>query len=175
MKLNRVAAVAVLTMGSALSLSAQAEEPVRTRFVPDIVKGVALDPTTYAPGLITYGAMRLDWNSSQVFFRNGYVEQNADYTVSGASNSASISHGAGNRRIAADSLTILQLSLAHNVTARIFERVVADRYSTHRKLVRVIARIERIAAASYLSYAMSAMHFRQWRRNEQLAGELGYR
>ncbi len=175
MTLNWVAAVAVLTTASTMSLSAQAEQPEHARFVPAIVKSVALDPTTYAPGLITYGAMRLDWNSSQVFFRNGYVEQNADYTITGASNSASVSHGAGNLRIAADSVAILQLSLAHNVTARIFERAMAGRYPTHGKLIRVIARVERIAAGSYLSYAMSAMHFRQWRKNEQVARELGLR
>ena len=35
-------------------------------------------------------------------------------------------------------------------------------------------RIERMAAASYLSYVMSAMHFRQWRKNERLARQLGF-
>lgn len=154
---------------------AQGHEPPPGPFVTDILKAVALDPTTYAPGLITYGAMRLDWNSSQVFFRNGYVEQNADYTVSGVGNTASLSLRAGNRRIAADSVKVLQVSLVHNVAERIIERGLARRYPAHRKLVRIVGRIERIAAASYLSYVMSAVHFRQWRKNEQLARQLGYR
>jgi hypothetical protein len=157
------------------SLSAQGQEPAAGPFVTDILKGVALDPTTYAPGVITYGAMRLDWDSSQVFFRNGYVEQNAGYTVSGVGNTASLSLRAGNRRIAADSVKVLQVSLVHNVAERIIERGLARRYPTHRKLVRIVGRIERIAAASYISYVMSAVHFRQWRKNEQLARQLGYR
>ena len=156
-------------------LLAQVHEPAPGPFVTDILKGVALDPTTYAPGLITYGAMRLDWNSSQVFFRNGYVEQHAGYTISGVGNTASLTLRAGNRRIAADSVKVLQVSLVHNVAERIVERVLARRYPTHRKLLRIVGRIERVAAASYLSHVMSAVHFRQWRKNEQLARELGYR
>jgi len=165
-------AVAALVLWSTVSVSAQTQEPPAAPFVMDIVKGVALDPTTYAPGVITYGAMRLDWDSSQVFFRNGYVEQNAGYTVSGVSNSASISRRAGNRRIAGDSVRVLQASLVHNVTARIIERGLKGRYPNRRKLIRVLGTIERIAAASYLSYVMSAVHFRQWRKNEQDARRL---
>jgi len=168
-------AVAALILWSTVSVSAQTQEPPATSFVREIVKGVALDPTTYAPGVITYGAMRLDWNSSQVFFRNGYVEENAGYTISGVSNSASISRRDGNRRIAGDSVRVLQASLVHNVTARIIERGLTGRYANHRKLIRVVGRIERIAAASYLSYVMSAVHFRQWRKNEQLARQLGFK
>ena len=172
---THVVAVAALILWSTVSVSAQTPEAPAAPFVLDIVKGVALDPTTYAPGLITYGAMRLDWNSSQVFFANGYVEQNAGYTVSGVSNSASIGQRAGNRRIAGDSARILQLSLVHNATERIIERGLLRRYPNHRKLVRVIGRIERIAVASYLSYFTSAAHFRQWRKNEQLARQLGFK
>jgi hypothetical protein len=156
-------------------LLAQGQEPVPGPFVTDILRGVALDPTTYVPGGIRYAAMRLDWNSSQVFFRNGYVEQNADYSISGVGNTASLSRRAGNRRIAADSVKVLQVSIVHNVAERIIERGLARRYPTHRKLFRIVGRIERVAAASYLSYVMSAAHFRQWRKNEQLARQLGYR
>jgi hypothetical protein len=171
---NWVVVVAALAVLSAASVSAQPAEPAEAPFVLDIIRSVALDPTTYAPGLITYGAMRLDWGSSQVFFRNGYVEQNAGYTVTGIGNSASISQRAGNRRLARDSMTVLQLSLVHNVAERIIERGLARRFPGHRKLVRVVGRIERIAAASYLSYVMSAIHFRQWRKNERLARHFGF-
>lgn len=169
-----VVAVAALAMLSTGAVSAQITEPAEKPFVLDIIRSVALDPTTYAPGLITYGAMRLDWDSSQVFFRNGYVEQNAGYTISGISNTTSISRRAGNQRLARDSMTVLQVSLVHNAAERIIERGLARRYPTHRKLVRVAGRIERIVAGAYLSYAMSAMHFRQWRKNERLARQFGY-
>jgi hypothetical protein len=170
-----ITVLVAFAMWSAVPVSAQTSEPAAVPFVTDILKGVALDPTTYVPGLITYGAMRLDWESSQVFFRNGYVEQNAGYTVSGVGNTTSISQRAGNRRIAADSVRVLQMSLVHNATERIVERGLARRYPTHRKLVRIVGRIERIAAASYISYVMSAVHFRQWRKNEQLARQFGFR
>ncbi len=170
--------VAALILWLTVSVASQTPEsaaPPAAPFVLDVLKGVALDPTTYAPGLITYSAMRLDWDSSQVFFRNGYVEQNASYTVSGVSNTASISQRAGNRRIAGDSLGVLQLSLLHNVTARILERGMAGRHPTHRKLLRVAWRIERIAVASYLSYIKSSAHFRQWRKNERMAQQLEFK
>jgi circadian clock protein KaiC len=70
---------------------------------------------------------------------------------------------------------VLQLSVVHNAATRIIERGLTRRYPTHRKLVRVAGRIERIAAASYLSMAFSAAHFRQWRRNEQLRRRRGAR
>jgi hypothetical protein len=166
-------AIAALTIWSTASVWAQ--EPSPPPFVWNLVKDVVVDPTTYAPGVIMYGAMRLDWESSQVFFHQGYVEQNARYTVIGVGNSVAISQRAGNRRIAGDSVKGLQLSLLHNLTARLVERGLTRRYPTHRKLVRVAGRIERIAAASYLSIALSAVHFRQWRKNEQLARQLGYK
>lgn len=165
--------VAAFMVLSTVSVSSYAQEPPAEPFVWGVIKDVALDPTTYAPALITYGAMRLDWNSSQVFFRNGYVEQNAGYTISGFSNTAPVGRGAGNRRIAGDSMSVLQVSLVHNATARIIERGLAGRYPTHRKLIRVAWRIERIAAASYLSYIKSAAHFRQWRKNDWMAQQLG--
>lgn len=169
---NRVAGLAVLAILSTVSVSAQ-EPPAAS--LAHIVKNVVLDPTTYAPGMILYGAMRLDWESSQIFFRHGFVEHNTDYTVSGVADTAAIGRRTGNRRIAGDAARVLQLSLAHNVAARILEHELTRRYPTHRKLFRVVGRIERIAAASFLSTALSAAHVRQWRRNVRLARELGYR
>ena len=87
-----------------------------------------------------------------------------------------MSHRAGNRRIATDSLAILlQLSLAHNLTERVIERELTRRYPNHRKVFRVIGRVERIVGASYLSIALSARHVRQWQENERLARQLGYK
>jgi hypothetical protein len=55
-------------------------------FFRDVTKRVLLDPTTYAPAVIFYPSQYLDWVSSQPFFRNGYHEQNFDFTKSGRPN-----------------------------------------------------------------------------------------
>lgn len=155
---------------------ASAQDPPASSFVSHIVNGVVFDPTTYAPAIVTYGAMRLDWESSQVFFQRGFVEHNARYTVSGVGDGVAISHRAGNLRIATDSLAILlQLSLAHNLTERVIERELIRRYPNHRKVFRIVGRVERIVGASYLSIALSARHVRQWQENDRLARQLGYK
>ena len=167
-------AFAALTLLWASSASAQDVPP--SSLVSDIVRGVVFDPTTYAPAMVTYGATRLDWESSQVFFQLGFVEHNARYTVSGVSDSAAISHRAGNRRITTDSLAVLlKLSLVHNITERAIERVLIRRYPNHQKFFRVVGLVERIVGASYLSIALSAKHVRQWQENERLARQLGYK
>jgi hypothetical protein len=155
---------------------ASAQDRPPSSFVSDVVKGVVFDPTTYAPAMVTYGATRLDWGSSQVFFQLGFAEHNARYTVSGVSDSAAVSRRAGNRRIAADSLgVLLKVSLVHNVTERVIERVLIRQYPNHQKLWRVVGLVERIVGASYLSIALSAKHVRQWQQNERLARQLGYK
>ena len=172
----RVFCVAFAALTLLCTPPASAQDPPPASFVSDVVKGVLFDPTTYAPAMVSYGATRLDWDSSQVFFRLGFVEHNARFTASGVSDSVAVSHGAGNRRIATDSLGILlRLSVAHNVTERVIERALMQRYPAHRKLVRVVGLVERIAVASYLSMALSGRHIRQWQQNERLARQLGYK
>jgi hypothetical protein len=172
----RVFCVAFAALTLLWTASASAQDPPASAFVSDIVKGVVFDPTTYAPAIVTYGATRLDWESSQVFFQHGFVEHNARYTVSGVSDNVAISHRAGNLRIATDSLAVLlQLSLVHNVTQRVIERVLIRRYPNHQKFFRVVGLVERIVGASYLSIALSAKHVRQWQENERLARQLGYK
>jgi hypothetical protein len=172
----RVFCVAFAALTLLWTASASAQDPPASSFVSDIVKGVVFDPTTYAPAIVTYGATRLDWESSQVFFQHGFVEHNARYTVSGVSDNVAISHRAGNLRIATDSLAVLlQLSLVHNVTERVIERVLIRRYPNHQKFFRVVGLVERIVGASYLSIALSAKHVRQWQENERLARQLGYK
>jgi hypothetical protein len=174
--MRRVFCVAFAALTLLWTSSASAQDPPAASFVSDIVKRVVLDPTTYAPAIVAYGATRLDWESSQVFFQHGFVEHNARYTVSGVSDSVAISHRAGNLRIATDSLAILaQLSLAHNLTERIIERELIRRYPNHRKVFRIVGRVERIVGASYLSIALSSRHVRQWQENNRLARQLGYK
>ncbi len=141
----------------------------------DAVREVAADPTTYAPAVLNYTAMRLDWASSQPFFRNGYVEDNPRFTRTGLTHDVPISYGAGNRRILNDALLVVPTSLANNAAIRITERMLTDRFPSQRTLIRTLSWIERVSVASYLSYRLSAAHFRQWRANVRRADQLGLR
>ena len=150
------------------------QEGHQTPLVRDVVRRVALDPTTYAPAVVGWGATRLDWGSSQIFFRNGWHEQNPRFTVSGRAGDPPIGYAAGNRKILKDSVWNLRLSLMNNVSEQLIEGLLIRRYPTHRRLLRALGWIERIVAASYWTYQLSADHFRQWRANERRARELGY-
>jgi hypothetical protein len=141
----------------------------------DITKAVVFDPTTYAPAALAYTSMKMDWDSSQTLFRHGWVEQNQRFTVSGRANDLPISYSDGNRKIRNMALLHLQESIINNTAANLFDRVLANRYPQHRKLFKVLSWVERVAFASYVSYAASANHFKQAERNRQLAVEFGYR
>jgi hypothetical protein len=156
-------------------VAASAQSETDSNVFWDVTKGVVFDPTTYAPAALAYTSMRLDWNSSQPLFRNGWVEENHRFTMSGRPNDLPVSFAEGNRRIRQMALLHLQESLVNNTAANIFERVLASKYPQHRKLFKVLSWMERIAFASYVSYAASANHFKQAERNRQLAIQYGYR
>ena len=141
----------------------------------DVTKSVVFDPTTYAPATLSYTSMKMDWNSSQPLFRNGWVEQNHRFTLSGRANDVPISYAEGNKKIRHMALLHLQESVINNVAANVFERVLANKYPQHRKLFKALSWVERIAFASYVSYLASANHFKQAERNRQLALQYGYR
>lgn len=164
--------VVALMMLLASSVSAQDQD--RSSFVPDVIKKVILDPTTYAPAIVAWGATRLDWQSSQIFFRNGFFEHNPRFTVSGRGDDIAISYAAGNRQIFTDAMANLQLSLVNNLAGHAIERVLLRGRPNHPKLVRTIGWIERSAVASYISYRQSAGHVRQWQENQRRARQLGY-
>jgi hypothetical protein len=140
-----------------------------------VAKGVLLDPTTYAPAAVSYTATKLDWNTSQVFFQNGFVERNPRFTVTGRSGDAPISFQAGNSRILGDSLAILQISALHNAGSQVLERVLLAKNPEHRKLIKTLGWVERIAVSSYWSYTLSEQHWRQWRANQDMAQSLNLR
>ena len=141
----------------------------------DVTKAVVFDPTTYAPATLSYTSMKLDWNSSQPLFRNGWVEQNQRFTLSGRSNDVPVSFVDGNKQIRNMALMHLQESIVNNAATNIFERVLANKYPQHRTLFKILSWSERIAFASYVSYYASAQHFKQAERNRQLALQFGYR
>jgi hypothetical protein len=170
--------LAAMLLASTTSASAQdqtTDDGERRSFLLDTAKAVALDHTTYAPAFLYHGTTRLDWNSSQVFFQHGMVEHNERFTVSGRPDDVAISYGAGNKIILMDTLVILQMSAVNNVTNNLIERVLIARYPRHRKLLRTLGWIERTGFASYWSYRLSAGHYRQWRHNERVARQLGFK
>jgi hypothetical protein len=171
--MNLLSGVVVVLLMTARAASAQEPKPVS--FLKDVVWAVAVDPTTYAPSVVTWKATRLDWRSSQVFFENGWAERNPRFTVGGGSPGVPVDYAAGNQTILIDALANLQLSVLHNLSERLVEHLLLPRYPKHRKLIRTLGWIERSAVASYWTYRLSAGHFRQWQENERRARELGYR
>jgi hypothetical protein len=154
--------------------SADDRYPDRRSFVSSVARGVAFDPTTYAPAIIAYDATTRDWASSQAFFRHGFLEQNDRFTVSGRPDDVPVGYEEGNRRILMDALGTLEMSIVNNVTNRVMERALLNRYAAHRRFVKTLGWIERTAFATYAAYALSHDHYRQWRANEHLARQLGY-
>jgi hypothetical protein len=140
-----------------------------------IVRQVVFDPTTYAPAITSFAAERVDWKSSQVFFQHGYLEQNPQFTVSGLPNDAPLDYDAGKRQINGNALRDLGVSAINNTAARIVERMLMEHYPGRRKLIRTIGWIERISFAVTFATIQSSNHFRQWRENERLARESGYK
>lgn len=141
----------------------------------NISKSVLLDPTTYAPAGISYTATRLDWNTSQPFFARGFIERNPRFTITGLPNDVPLSHADGNKRILTDTLMIMQMSAVHNLGVQSLERLFIAKNPEHRKLIKTIGWIERVAFASYWSYRLSDEHWRQWRENQQTAAAMNFR
>ena len=165
----------LLSMMALTPVVASAQARTDTNVFWDLTKAVVFDPTTYAPATLSYTSMRMDWNSSQTLFRNGWIEQNHRFTISGRPNDIPVSFGDGNKRIRHMALLHLQESIINNTAANLFERVLAEKYPKHRKLFKVLSWVERVAFASYVSYAASANHFKQTERNRQMAAQYGYR
>jgi hypothetical protein len=116
-----------------------------------------------------------DWNTSQPFFRNGFVEQNARFTRSGRSGDIAVSYQAGRSQILRDSLSVLAVSAAHNFAAQLITQGLRTQNPEHRKLVTILGWIERSAVASAMSYALAGPHYRQARLNQQMIDQLGLR
>jgi hypothetical protein len=153
---------------------AQDERESTSSFLKNVAKGVVLDPTTYVPAALSYDSTMRDWNTSQTFFQHGFLEQNARFTISGLPNDKAVSYGEGRSRIFRDAMTTLQVSVLNNLTSRVFEETLMERYPHHRKVVKTLGWIERTAFASSMAYILSNQHYRQWKSNEALATQMGY-
>ena len=155
--------------------NATAQEQEQSSFAGTMVKQVLLDPTTYAPSIIAYDATMRDWNTSQPFFRNGFMEHNSRYTLSGRADDFPLPYADGKKRILADAAANLGMSALNNLTGRVFERMLTERFPEHRKMVRAASWIERISFGVYMSYMLSKDHYRQAELNTTRAQQLGYR
>ena len=172
MRTVRVFILATVLGFAPASALAQAEQP--RPFAWDVARATLIDPTTYAPALISYEAIRQDWKTSQILFENGWLEQNPRFTVSGKANDVPVSYSEGTRRIRGAALTILWYSTVNNVSAGVAERVLMARYPHRKTLIRALSWAERIAFASLLAYRNSVDHIRQTSTNRRLAREYGY-
>jgi hypothetical protein len=168
----RVIIVAMLVGLAPASVLAQGDEA--RPLVWDVARAVLVDPSTYAPALISYEAIRQDWKTSQILFANGWLEQNPRFTVSGRPNDVPVSYGEGSTRIRVAALGVLQYSAGNNVGAQLVERLLIARYPQKKRLIRTLSWVERIAFATVLTYRHSAEHFRQASSNRRLAREYGY-
>ena len=171
MAFRAVLTAIVLVLASALA-SAQTEE--RRPFAWDVARAVLVDPTTFAPALISYESMRQDWKTSQVLFTHGWLEQNRRFTISGRANDVPLGYSEGSSRIRGAALTVLRDSAVNNLSASIIERLLVARYPRRKNLIRTLSWVERIAFASLLTYSNSADHLRQASSNRRLAREYGY-
>jgi hypothetical protein len=151
-----------------------AQDHDRGNIVFDVAKAVVFDPTTYVPAALSYTSQRMDWKTSQALFQQGWLEHNYRFTVSGKPDDSPISFEAGNRQITRMALLHLQESVVNNVSAQIFERVLADKYPQHRRLFKTLGWAERAGFASYVSYLASVNHFKQSQRNVEMARAQGY-
>src|SRR5262245_56806020 len=110
------------------SSGAWAQEDQKSSAFSSIAKRVLLDPTTYAPALVAYDATIRDWNSSQPFFCNGFLEHNARLTVSGLPNDHPVNYQTGRQRILVDSLVHLEIAAFHNTMENIVEHALVERH-----------------------------------------------
>ena len=140
----------------------------------DIARTVLIDPTTYAPAVISHEAIRWDWKTSQILFAYGWVEENPRFTISGRANDPPVSYATGNRIIRGVALSVFQRSVANNLAVGIGERVLTARYPERKKLIRTLSWVERVAFAAIITYRNAADHVRQAAANRRLAREYAY-
>ena len=165
----------IITLGLTSAPFAFAQDEKPSSPFTDVVKGVFLDPTTYAPALIGYHSTMKDWNTSQPLFQNGFVEHNSRFTVTGRADDTPVSYTVGRKQIFGDAMAAFGVAAAQNATSRVVERALLARYPNHRKMVKTIGWIQRISLASLMSYNLSAGHYRQAQVNIQLSTQLGFR
>lgn len=168
----RIFVAAALLAVSPLSARAEGDQP--RPFAWDVARAVLIDPTTFAPAVISYSAIQEDWKTSQILFAHGWLEQNPRFTISGRANDVPVGYGEGTKRARIAALGVLQYSTANNASVAAVERLLVARYPQRKTLIRTLSWVERIAFASILTYRNSAAHLRQASTNRRQAREYGY-
>jgi hypothetical protein len=159
-----------------LPSQAFAQDTSESSSLGPFARRVLLDPTTFAPAILTYDATMRDWNSSQPLFQTGlYVEHNPNFTISGRPDDVPLDYATGKRQILKDSFAVFELSLVNNAANAVLERVLTDRMPEHRKRLRVLGTVERIAFAASLTYFEAMPHYRQWQKNTGMASRFAVR
>ncbi len=173
MKKTALLSLVCLVLLTGFGREAMAQNKV-AGFVKGVAKDVLVDPTTYGPLGASLLGKKLDWDTSQIFFEHGHGEMNPNYAVNGPGSKA-VSYATGNRKLVVESLLNFQLSIGNNAVTSAAERLLLMKYPEHRKLVKTIGWIEKVAANGYIGYYFSHLNFHQWQANKDRARQLGYK
>jgi len=135
-----------------------------------LTKEVVTDKTTYVFAGLFWTATQGDWVSSQNWFRNGYVERNPDFTISGKPCDLPVSFGAGNRKIVLFTAQIIGTTMLTNTGIRVGEHFLNKQYPGHKRLVAALGWIGRIGYGVILTKNNTVPHIVQWQKNTRAAG-----
>lgn len=130
-----------------------------------LAKEVVADKTTYVFAGAYWTATQGDWVSSQIWFRNGYVESNPDFTINGKPHDLPIGFGAGNRKIALFTAKIIGNTMLTNAGVRVGEYLLNKRYPGHKRLVAALGWTSRIGYGLILTKNNTFPHIVQWQKN----------
>jgi hypothetical protein len=121
------------------------------------------DPVIIAGTVPFTVAKGLDWESSQVFFRQGWREANPLFAHD---DGTALSRGRGWGVIAGLTGATFGMQWAANLTSRTIWGPRRDSKA---------AKVQRWVVAAAISCAVSYPSFRQWRRNEMAARQQGWK
>lgn len=182
MQSDRICACLLLLLAAALvpkQVEAQPPtDPEKFGVISEVkssIRQALADPTSYIPAIAEYAGKKLDWDSSQVFFRHGYGEMNVEFTTTGRPGGPPIGRGAGDRKIARYALETVSISIVHNTASGILEKCLFNKAQTpnRRRLIRALFIAERAIVASLVSIKTSKANYLQWQINNRRAGSLG--
>lgn len=132
-----------------------------------------IDLTTTPPAILHYYAKMEDWETSQPFFRAGWLEKNPGFTETGLPYDVAMSFGDGKRVIRHESYRILWDSAVNNFLSHLTKQYMDYKYPGHKKLWTTVEWAERLAFMGFTAWKGSAQFIEQRRKNERLALQYG--
>lgn len=139
-----------------------------------LLRDVAIDPTTYAPGLAKYLAGAADWKTSQPLFEHGWMEANPEFTASGEPNSAPKNYRDGMAVIRNGALKHVAIEAGNNALVDAVTRKLMDSHPDRATLIRALGWAEKIGLSGLESYWQGQPHYAQAQRNKALAKDHGF-